>query len=193
MKSNMALKQIRLFILISFALCACNGQTENEETDKPNSDFEAYITTLDLIPLPLSANPVNELPELSKNFDHKGFEKYKHVWTSQPLGIYYKNDQSIGIIDCSIGDWGLVPFLTTYNLDGTKIDSTAFYIKSGRDMGYDAMEYLTFNENNTIVVLDTVKRWDIHTDESLINESDMKITTGRVEYQISANGKIEKI
>ena len=104
----------------------------------------------------------------------KGFEKYKHTWTSHPLGIYYRNDMTVGIIDCSIGDWGLVPFLTTYDLNGNKIDSTSFYKKSGQDMGYEAIEHLTFKENNSIVVIDTVKRWDFNEDESDIVEGSMK-------------------
>ena len=185
-------------ILLSF-LWSCDSPTKKEKstesnkaTEQINSDFDNYISTLDQIPLPLEANPLGQLPETSKNFDKNAFEKYKHTWTSQPLGIYYQNDKTIGIIDCSIGDWGLVPFLTTYDLKGNKIDSTGFYDKSGQDMGYEAIEHLTFNADRTITVIDTVKRWDFNEDETDIIEGSMKMTTGKVEYRILDNGQIEK-
>ncbi|CAM1340266.1 hypothetical protein [Tenacibaculum aestuarii] len=185
-------------ILLSF-LWSCDSPTKKEKstesikaTEQTNSDFENYISTLDQIPLPLEANPLGQLPETSKNFDKNAFEKYKHTWTSQPLGIYYQDDKTIGIIDCSIGDWGLVPFLTTYDLKGNKIDSTGFYVKSGQDMGYEAIEHLTFNADRTITVNDTVKRWDFNENETDIIEGSMKMTTGKVEYRVLDNGRIEK-
>lgn len=180
-------------------LWSCNNPTKKEYstdsdkiTEQTRSDFEKYISTLDQIPLPLEANPRGQLPVISKNFDKNIFEKYKHTWTSQPLGIYYKDEKTIGIIDCGIGDWGLVPFLTTYDLKGNKIDSTGFYDKSGQDMGYEAIELVTFNADRTITVLDTLKRWDFNEDKTDIVEGSMKMTTGKVEYRIIENGQIEK-
>ena len=120
------------------------------------------------------------------------FEKYTSSLDAIPLGIYYQDEKSIGIIDCSIGDWGLVPFLTTYGLKGNKIDSTGFYKKSGQDMGYEAIEHLTFNADRTITVLDTVKRWDFNEEETDIIEGSMKMTTGKVEYRVLDDGRIEK-
>ena len=112
-------------------------------------DFEKHISTLDQIPLPLKHNPMGKLQDLSKQFDTSSFKTYKHIWTSQPLGIYYQDEKTVGIIDCSIGDWGLIPFLTTYDFKGNKIDSTGFYVKSGQDLGYQAIEYLTINADRT--------------------------------------------
>ena len=158
------------------------------------SDFENYILTLDSIPLPLECHILyGELPNISKNYDKQGFQRYNYGgWTYQPLGIFYKDDKTIGIIDYSIGDFGPAPFLTTYDFKGNKIDSTNFYAKSGWDMGYEGIEHLIFNENKTIIVLDTVKRWDFNEDETNIIEGSMKLTTGKTEYRITENGKIEK-
>ena len=192
------MKKLFILSMVVTTLWSCNPTDKKKDSvskeEKPehvSSDFELYISTLDKIPIPLMTNPLGKLPEISKNFDQKGFEKYKHTWTSHPLGIYYRNDMTVGIIDCSIGDWGLVPFLTTYDLNGNKIDSTSFYKKSGQDMGYEAIEHLTFKENNSIVVIDTVKRWDFNEDESDIVEGSMKMTTGKVEYQILESGQIQ--
>lgn len=193
------MKQIFLAIVLSTVLWSCNNTTKREnpsnyedKVENKNPDFGEYVSTLEQISLPLEHNPMGQLPELSKNYDKTGFEKYKHSWTSQPLGIYYKNEKTIGIIDCSIGDWGLVPFLTTYDLKGNKIDSTGFYEKSGQDMGYYSIEHLTFKENRTVVVIDTVKHWELNEDESDIVEGTSKMTTGKVEYRIFENGQIEK-
>ena len=193
------MRQLIISTILFTTLFSCNSPTKKEQptekvkaTEQTNSDFENYISTLDQITLPLEANPLGQLPETSKNFDKNAFEKYKHTWTSQPLGIYYQDDNTIGIIDCSIGDWGLVPFLTTYDLKGNKIDSTGFYNKSGQDMGYEAIEHVTFNADRTITVLDTVKRWDFNEDETDIIEGSMKMTTGKVEYRVLDNGRIEK-
>jgi hypothetical protein len=194
------MKQILIILtLISTTFWSCSNQSnENSETSRDdiitgsNSDFDKYVSTLEQIPLTLKHNPLGHLPDISKNYDKTGFQKFKHTWTSKPLGIYYKDDQTIGIIDCSIGDWGLVPFLTIYDLNGNKIDSTSFYDKSGQDLGYEAIEYLTLNKNKIIVVVDTVKRWDINNDESDIIEGSMKMTTGKTEYRILENGRIEK-
>jgi len=193
------MRQLIISIILFITLFSCTSPTKKEQstetvksTEQTNSDFENYISTLDQITLPLEANPLGQLPETSKYFDKNAFEKYKHTWTSQPLGIYYQDDKTIGIIDCSIGDWGLVPFLTTYDLKGKKIDSTGFYKKSGQDMGYEAIEHVTFNADKSITVLDTVKHWDFNEDETDIIEGSMKMTTGKVEYRVLDNGRIEK-
>ena len=160
----------------------------------PVSDFENYILTLDPISLPLESHAFSEkFPDISKNYDKQGFQKYNYGgWSNQPLGIFYKDDNIIGIIDYLPGDFGFVPCLTTYDFKGNKIDSTYFYAKSGWDLGYEAIEHLIFNKNKTILVLDTVKRWDFNEDGTDIIEGSMKLTTGKTEYRITENGKIEK-
>jgi len=197
-------------ILSIFAIIAYGcGQRNNQKQTELNidtlaidignalsvSNFENYILTLDLISLPLEYHIFYDtLPDISKKYDEEGFQKYNYGdWTYQPLGIFYKDDQTIGIIDYSMGDAGLVPFLTTYDLKGNKIDSTNFYVKSGWDIEYAAIEYLIFNENKTIIVLDTVKCWELNENGTNIKEGSMKETTGKTEYRIRENGKIEKI
>ncbi len=200
------------FVLATLLLAGCNiksqQQTNNEEPTNSETqdieettfvtetierpDFQKYVSTLEQIPLPLTHNPLGQLPELSKNYDKYGFANYKHVWTIQPLGIYFNDGKMVGIIDCSVGDWGLVPFLTVYDKLGNKIDSTSFYEKSSGDIGYHAIEHLTFQSNKHIIVLDTVRRWDLNENESDIIESSMKQTVGRTEYVVLTNGTIEK-
>ena len=54
--------------------------------------------------------------------------------------------------------------MTTYDLEGNKIDSAGFYAKSSIGFGYRVIEYLTFNADRTITVLDTAQRWEINED-----------------------------
>ena len=90
-----------------------------------------------------------------KNYNKKSFERYKHVWTSQPSGILYNDNKTVTLIDCSNGDWGLFPFLTTFDNHGNKIDSLGPYEKSGEDIGYKAIEYLKISKEKTLLVCDS--------------------------------------
>lgn len=174
--------QILILLLLSFTSCM---------TESNNVNFEDYIKTLDKIPLPLTHNPLGQFPELSKKYNKEGFKKYSHIWTSQPLGILYIDKQTITIVDCSTGDWGFVLFLMTYDLEGNKIDSASFYKKSGEDIAYYAIEYLTFYENRTIIVKDTVTTWSLNENKTDIIEGTMKVTVGETIYKVLKNGKIE--
>lgn len=175
---------VKLFpLLLLFASCSTEEDTKSTE-----NEFQAYLETLDKIDLPLTINPLGELPRISRHYDKNGFDKFKHSWTSQPFGILFQNDKTVGLIDCSAGDLGLVPFLTIYDLKGNKIDSTNFYEKSGQDAGYEAIEYLTFSENK-IVMKDTVKTWDI---EDELGEQKKEVSTEETHFKISPSGTIQK-
>ena len=187
-----------LFLSGILFLFACEEKGPNSTSQEEKSDannwvsFEKYLSSLEMIELPLIHNPNIGLPEISRGYDKNGFKKYHHSWAMQPLGILYKSDQSTGIIDCSAGDWGLVPFLMTYDLEGNKIDSAKFYSISGRDMAYEAIEHLHINEDLSVTITDTVKRWEIKEDQSDIVEGSMKMKTGKTEFQIHRDGRIKK-
>ena len=190
-------RTIYILTFIIFTLTSCSTDTksisdttasENDQQDNSEISFESYLKTLDQIPLPLSHNPLGQLPELSKSYDKKGFEKYKHVWTSQPLGILFNDNNIVTLVECSIGDWGLVPFLTTHDKQGNKIDSLGPYKKTGEDMGYKAIEYLTINKDKTILVSDSVTRYTLKPDSSEIDETSRKLTIGLTKYTIDSNG-----
>jgi len=192
---------IYILTLIFLALTSCSTDsksssdtttTENEQQDNSINNFENYLKTLDQIPLPLSHNPLGQLPTLSKNYDQTSFEKYKHVWTSQPLGILFNDSKTVTLIDCSIGDWGLVPFLTTYDRQGNKIDSLGPYKKTGEDMGYKAIEYLTISKDKTILVSDSVTTYALKPDSSDIDETSRKLTIGLTKYTIETDGHIRE-
>lgn len=192
------MKQTILIILV-LGILSCNSTDKKKQLQNANDstatglirnpDFKKYIESLDQIPLPLNHSSIGKFSKLSEKYDKQGFEKYKHVWTSQPLGLLYKTDKYFVTVDLSIGDIGLAPFLTSYDLDGNKLDSLGPYKKSGWDMGYEAVEYVTFNSNLTVLVADTVKRWKLNEDETDIVEDSVTVTIDTVIYRLSDKGK----
>ena len=181
------MKQI-LLIFFLYILIGCNSN-KNSESNK-QTEFKQYIESLDQIPLPLNHNPMGTLPELSKDYDKVAFEKFKHVWTSKPLGVLFQNDSYVVTIDLGIGDIGLVPFFISYDMNGNKIDSLGPYDKSGWDLGYEAVEYLTINNDRTIMVTDTVKKWKLNEAETDIIEDSLTLTIDTVFYRFSDIGEI---
>ena len=145
---------------------------------------------MDNISIPLNHSLTKDFPNISKNYDSIGFKKYKHIWTYKPLGKLFKTDSIVVLVDLSIGDDGFVPFITTFDLFGVKLDSLGPYEKSGSDMGYDAVEYLSITKDRSIIVTDTVKTWKLNEDESDIIEDSLTVTSDTTIYWISNNGKI---
>ncbi len=186
---------LNFLAILFFALSSCS--TKNNSVSGTGEQFNAknpfvnYLTTLEQIPLPFKYNPLGKLPELSKDYNKQAFEKYNYFGSSKPLGILFNDAKTVTIVDCSIGDNGLVPFLTTYDKKGIKIDSLAPFQKSGGDVGYFAVEYLTITKDKTIVVLDSVTTYKLKHDNSDVDESTKKITTGLIKYTIAENGQIK--
>lgn len=189
-----------LFIIMVFHLTlGCNDpNTDNnttstkEQTSKSSIEFERYVATLEKLTLPIQIETNSLGPEFSDKYDEEKFEKYKHANTSVPLGIYFQKNGVVGIIDCGVGDLGYLPFLTTFDQEGNKIDSIRFFNKYGIDMGYEGSEYITFYPDQKIEVLDTIKTWDLNEDQSNIVEGTMKISAGKTNYKVLENGKIIK-
>jgi hypothetical protein len=84
---------------------------------------------------------------------------------------------------------GLVPFFMSYDLEGNKIDSLGPYKKTGWDMGYEAVEYITVNKDMTVLVADTVKTWKLNEDETNIINDSVTVTIDTVIYRLSDKGK----
>jgi hypothetical protein len=184
---------LSLVIIITLSTLWKSCNFSNNPMSNQESEFQEYIKTLDHINLPLKISPYSKLPNISNDFDEDGFKKFKHGWASKPLGVLFNQDNLIGLIDYSIGDAGPSPFLSIFNSNGEKLDSSNFYNKAGWDIGYEAFEYITFNEDKTITVIDTVKRWKLNEDKSDILENTETITSGKVTYKILKEGKIIRV
>lgn len=189
-----------LFIIFGLGCTADQNRQQAESAAismRPDSnaakDFNAYLESLDEIPLPFKHGVAEGLPALSKNYDPNYFEQFKHAWTSKPLGRLISTDQYIATIESSVGDYGMVPFIITYDLQGQKIDSLGPYRKSGFDMGYEAVEYLQILDAQNIIVTDSVKQWKLNEDETDIVKGTMRLSMGRTVYRIQSNGKFEQL
>ena len=100
--------KITLFFLaiLMFTLSSCS--TKNKSVSGTGKQFNAknpieiYLTTLEQIPLPFKYNPLGKLPELSKNYDKKAFEKYSYFGTSKPLGVLFNDSKTVTIVDVEL-------------------------------------------------------------------------------------------
>jgi hypothetical protein len=195
---NTFLSLILIAIIWIFSTIFSVPQSGNQNLIENDSisfevSFDQYLSTLDTIELPFTHSTIGQLPILSENFNQNGFHKFSHIWTIQPLGILFKNQSYISIIDCSMGDCGFSPFIMVYDVFGNKVDSLGPYEKSGFDPGYEAIEYLSIDAIGNITVLDTIKIWDLDELENIIIPEKVKITSGLTKYRILNSGKITKI
>jgi hypothetical protein len=188
---------IQLFLLFVLAI-GCAENTNNENDSSANSkkllvekSFIDFVSELDEMELPTRINAQSSFMGSSDSFDTLSFKKYGHSYALRPVGVFYEKDNRIGIISFGIGDMGAVPFLSTYDSIGNRIDSSSFYETSGYGPGYEAMEYLTFDTGGKIVMTDTIKIYPLNENDDII-DSIVTIKTSRTIFQIMEDGSIEK-
>jgi hypothetical protein len=199
------MRRFALLLLTVLAITSCEENTGSKKKTKHNNQnkdaakstgqasFDKYLASLSPVPLPFRNSTLKgSIKPYSKNYDKAGFEKFKHAWTTQPIGVVYKTDNYIVTMETSIGDEGLVPFFTSYDKKGNKIDSLGPYKKSGFDIGYECVEYLTVNADKSIRVIDSTKKWKLNKDKTDIIESSMKLSVGTTSYTVTSDGKFKK-
>lgn len=199
------MRKFALLLLTVLAITSCEENTKTKKKSKHNTQnkdtaevkavpaFDKYIASLSQVTLPFKNSTLKgSIKSYSKNYDKAGFEKFKHAWTTQPIGIIYKADNYIVTMETSIGDEGPVPFFTSYDKKGNKIDSLGPYKNAGFDIGYECMEYLTVNADKTISVVDSTKRWKLNKTKTDIVESSMKVSVGTTLYSMGNDGKFKK-
>jgi hypothetical protein len=171
-----------LIILLSISIFSCSQDEKG---------FSDYLKTLDVLELPLKLD-INSKMDASKSHDSTLFEKYKHVWTYAPFGIAFKKEGVVGIIEYSIADNGLAPFLITLDKQGNKIDSLNILGNTGFGEQGQTQESAVLNADLKLTVTDSSKSWQIDEDYNEIpNTTELRVST--TTYQIQENGKIKQI
>jgi hypothetical protein len=171
-----------LIILLSISILSCTEEKKG---------FPDYLKGLDELELPLSFDLNSEM-DASKNYDSTLFETYKHVWTYAPYGIAFKNNKVVGVIEYSIADNGLAPFLITLDNQGNKIDSLNILGNTGFGEQGQTLESAILDADLKLVVTDSSKSWQIDSDYNEIpNTTELRVTT--TTYQVLENGKIKQI
>ena len=171
-----------LFILLSILAFSCTDEKKG---------FSDYLKTLDVLELPLNFD-LNSRMDASKNYDSTLFETYKHVWTYAPFGIAFQNDKIVGVIEYSIADNGLAPFLITLDNQGNKIDSLNILGNTGFGEQGQTLESATLDADLKLVVTDSSKSWQIDSDYNEIpNTTELRVST--TTYQVLENGKIKLV
>lgn len=177
------MKQI-LIIFLAMTILSCTDQKKG---------FSDYINSLDDLELPLHFDLNTTIsPDVSKNYDSILFQTYKHVWTTAPYGIVFKNRNIVGVIEYSIADNGFAPILITLDYQGHKIDSLNILGNTGFGEQSHTLESAIFTTDLKIVVTDTTKSWQIDTDYNQIpGTTELKVST--TTYQVLDNGKIKQV
>jgi|GEM_PF-2154007 len=192
-----------LFTVLAITSCEENTgskkknkhNTQNKDTAKSTSQpgFDKYVASLSAVPLPFKNSTLTgSIKSYSKNYDKTGFEQFKHAWTTQPIGVLYKTDNYVVTMETSIGEDGQVPYINSYDKKGNKLDSLSPYKKTGFDMGYESVEYLTVSADKTIRVIDSTKRWKLNKDKTDIIKNTMKLSVDTTVFVVTKEGKIRK-
>lgn len=186
------MKKIYVILCFSTLLISCRKDV--------NEEFIEYINSLDPITLPFNHTySLDEMiendgfPNISTNFNNAYFKKFQyHQDAIKPLGILYKNENNIGIVELTEVSIGLFPVIMTYDMMGNKIDSLIPYENFGEDLGYSCKEHLVF-EANKITRFDTLRTWKLNKEETDIIEGTMTEKTNIKTFVINPKtGKISK-
>ena len=196
---------LSVLIFFWFAISSCSDHIKtttaskdpiHSTSDKSASDFQEYLNTLEQIPLPFTHNSFVPIEALSKNYHKNRFQQFKHHGSTVPLGIFFKDRKTVALIDISDDQLG-VPFLTTYDKQGNKIDSLALYPKTRQDFRDHVIclskAYFTIHKNKSIWLVDTVTTHRLLPRNSNAGDMREKVRVSVKKYSIEPNGRIRKI
>ncbi|MEY4141300.1 MAG: hypothetical protein RL110_671 [Bacteroidota bacterium] len=196
---------LSVLIVFLFAVTSCSDHIKTttssknpiySTSDKSASDFQEYLNTLEQIPLPFTHNSFVPIEALSKNYHKKRFKQFKHHGSTVPLGILFKDRKTVTLIDISDDQLG-VPFLTTYDKLGNKIDSLALYPKTSQDFRnnviYVSKAYFTIYKNKSIRLIDTVTTHRLLPRNSIAGDMREKLRVSVKKYSIEPYGRIRNI
>lgn len=196
---------LSVLIVFLFAITSCSDHIKtttaskdpiHSTSDKSASDFQEYLNTLEQIPLPFTHNSFVPIEALSKKYHKNRFKQFKHHGSTVPLGILFKDQKTVALIDISDDQLG-VPFLTTYDRKGNKIDSLALYPKTRQDFRdnviYLSKAYFTIYKNKSIRLVDTVTTHRLLPRNSNAGDMREKVRISVKKYSIEPHGRIRKI
>lgn len=187
----MKLKKWLPVLSIAF-LMGCSQSKTKTAGDVTALTFSDYLKTLDTIPLPIWHSCSDfPFPDMSLHFDSAGFKKYGDRNCAKPFGILLNNNQNVVTIDLSNGDDCLVPFLSSFDETGHKLDSLDLYQKAYDDTASAVVPYFRIARDKRIVVIDTTKNWKNDQSSNMIPGSET-IAIDSTIYYLSDKGKFTK-
>ena len=124
-----------------------------------------------------------------RKYDEALHQKFGLSNSERPIGVLFSTDSLTIIMEVATAEKGEVPVLVSYNAFGYKTDSLHLYIKTGWDVGYQAIEYLRIMAFNKIMVIDSVATFEL--DSLGANEvaGTRKHTVDTTFYGFSVKGK----
>jgi hypothetical protein len=190
-----------LLILTIVLISSCKSENKKEnnltlereeltsEISRTNDKFQAFIEQFPTKTLPLQINgcEILDLPKLNFKLssEYATDSEYEHIYGIIPSNGNYISTITLGQADC------FIPVLSTYKLNGEKIDSKPIGIGyCGPDPCYDCVENMTINSEYQIYVVDTMKIYDCDTNYNEIAGTE-KIKVVYKEGKLTKKGIIE--
>jgi len=194
----------RILLIITLVLISsCKSENKNDkslisehqdaitEIPKVNDQFQAFIDQFPTKTLPIKINgctdEILDLPKLDIKLssEYSKDAEYEHIYGIIPSNGNYISTITLGEADC------FVPILTTYKLNGERIDSKPINIGyCGPDPCYECVENMTINSEYRIYVADTIKTSDCDDNFNSIAGTE-KIKVVYKEGKLTENGVIE--
>ena len=169
-------------VLLPFLLLSCSQDKKG---------FEDYVKSLDKLEFPLEFSIYSKM-EASKSYDSKLFKKYKHAWTYAPYGVAFQKENIIGIVEYSIADNNLAPFLITYDGQGHKIDSLNILSNVGGGEYGQTIQRAILSEELELSIIDSTFSWELDKNYE-IDSTTIEIEVAETFYRIQIDGAIQKI
>jgi hypothetical protein len=175
-----------LLLLIASVIVSCNNGVGSASTSKgANPAFDSFKQNFVQTALPLTTKACYVDPSKFKQLGKQYYplyvdndEGYSLCWCTFKANGDYTALFTFGPADCYI------PYLTTYDKDGKKIDGKMIAIGGcGSDCGFTCEEYMIVRADYSIYTSDTVTAFDCDT-------ANKEIPGTKQHYVIYKTGKI---
>jgi hypothetical protein len=185
---------IRILLIFTLLLCACNNTTTIPASTNYNSPsltpFDRFLKKFETNNLPLIVRACeikeNDYPLLSPITDTPFVTTESRSYSTFKSNGDYIPTVSLGFADCSL------PILTTYNKYGKQIDQKTLAIGyCGSGPGYSCHEFMTIRSDYSIYASDTISEAEVDSVGEIIQGGKTNNYIIFKNGRLIPNGKIE--
>jgi hypothetical protein len=147
----------QLLLILSLFLSAFINSGSKEDATGTNKEFEAFLKKFKTTPLPLIIKACKVSTVGCNSFDDTDTLFIKELSGWVPYYKFKPNGNYIAVISLGMADCSL-PILTTYTIDGKKIDEESIAIGGcGAGPGFTCEEFMTVRKDYTLYTSDTIR------------------------------------
>jgi hypothetical protein len=179
------MKLLTLFGLILFI--NCTGQIQDK-----NSDFIELRDKLPLISTPIVFNSNGDISIKTVDLpNNKILEELKYKNSFSAFGKIFEAKDFITIIGFIPNDSG-TPLLITIDTEGNELATFVIYKTVGFDIGYYRSNFVTINEDKSIILIDSLVTRKIKEDRSEEIPGTDSLTVTKSKFNLTDKGKFKK-